>query len=91
MVNNNKGDKMKRSTKTLTTSDGNPGLITFPGHVSFKEFSAAMLREWESDPIPKERRDEMRYEYYIPHKTKPWKRVDGKTKGARKFTVMAWD
>lgn len=82
---------MKRKTKTLCSSDGNPSLITLQGHVSFKEFNAAMLREWNADPIEKERRNEMRYEYYIPHKTKAWKRVDGKTKGARKYTVMAWD
>ena len=78
-------------TQTLADGDGNPILVTCRGHVSFKEFNKAMLKEWESDPIPKERRNEMRYEYYIPHKTKAWKRVDGTTKGARKYTVMAWD
>lgn len=83
--------KTKRKTKTLCDSSGNPSLVTFPGHVSFEMFNAAHQNEWVCDPIEKERRDEMRYEYYIPHKTKAWRRVDGKTKGARKFTVMAWD
>lgn len=80
----------KRST-TLTDRQGNPTIITVPGHVSFEEFNAAMLKEWKSDPIEKERRNEMRYEYYIPHPKKAWKRVDGKTPRARKYTVMVWD
>lgn len=80
-----------KKTKTLSDGQGNPTLITCKGHVSFKTFNAAMLNEWTSDPLTKEDRDRMRYEYYIPHATKVWKRVDGETKGARKFTVMTWD
>jgi hypothetical protein len=84
---------MQRQLKTKTLCDlhGNPTLITCRGHVSFPVFNKAMLREWQADPIPKESRDQMRYEYYIPHPKKAWKRVDGQTKGARKYTVMAWD
>lgn len=82
--------KTKRTT-TLTDSTGNPTIVTYPGHVSFKTFNKAHLQEWNTDPIEKEREADMRYEYYIPHKTKNWKRVDGETKGAKKFTTMSWD
>ena len=84
---------MKRNLKTLTLCDssGNPTIITCRGHVSFKEFNSAVKREWNTDPYPKEDMPKMLYKYYIPHKTKAWKMVDGNTKGGRKFTVMPWD
>lgn len=79
-------------TLTLTDDSGNPTLVTHPGHVDLKTFNRAFSREWTADPYLKREWDkDRRFEYYISHKTKPWKRVDPGTKGAKKFTVIPWD
>lgn len=70
----------------------NPVAVICPGFVDRKTFNKAYRNEWDGDLYDKETWDrERRYEFYIPHKTKAWKRVDAGTKGARKFTVMPWD
>ena len=81
-----------KSTTTLVDSDGNPTVVTYPGHVDRKTFSKGHSLEWSSDPYSaKYWKESRRYEYYIPHKTKAWKRVDAGTRGAKPFTVLPWD
>lgn len=79
-------------TTTLVDKNESPTCITCPGHVSLKTFNKALANEWEGDPYDKKHwKENRRFEYMIPHKTKQWKYVDPGTKGAKKVTVLIWD
>lgn len=83
----------KLSTTTLTDSEGNPTLITCPGHVGLQEFNDAMAQEWECDPIEADRADELRHEYWISsaEENVQWEKVTKDHPKGKPFTVMAWD